>query len=43
VLDQVKSTMLVTLWVFIGIEGASVYSARAAKRTDVGRATVVGV
>jgi arginine:ornithine antiporter/lysine permease len=38
----VKSTMLVTLWVFIGIEGASVYSARAAKRSDVGRATVIG-
>ena len=42
VLDQVKSTMLVTVWVFIGIEGASVYSARAAQRNDVGRATVVG-
>jgi arginine:ornithine antiporter/lysine permease len=42
VIDQVKSTMLVTLWVFIGIEGASVYSARAAKRSDVGRATVIG-
>ena len=42
VLDQVKSTMLVTVWVFIGIEGASVYSARAANRQDVGRATVVG-
>jgi arginine:ornithine antiporter/lysine permease len=42
VLDQVKSTMLVTLWVFIGIEGASVYSARAANRADVGRATVLG-
>ncbi|HVO00799.1 MAG TPA: arginine-ornithine antiporter [Candidatus Cybelea sp.] len=42
VLDQVKSTMLVTLWVFIGIEGASVYSARAARRSDVGRATVIG-
>ena len=42
VLDQVKSTMLVTLWVFIGIEGASVYSARAARRADVGRATVIG-
>ena len=42
VVDQVKSTMLVTLWVFIGIEGASVYSARAAKRSDVGRATVIG-
>ena len=34
--------MLVTLWVFIGIESASVYSARAAKRSDVGRATILG-
>ena len=42
VVDQVRGTMLVTLWVFIGIEGASVYSARAAKRSDVGRATIVG-
>lgn len=41
-LTQVKSTMLVTVWVFIGIEGASVYSARAQKREDVGRATVLG-
>jgi arginine:ornithine antiporter / lysine permease len=41
-LDQVKSTMLVTVWVFIGIEGASVYSARAASRSDVGRATLIG-
>jgi arginine:ornithine antiporter/lysine permease len=41
-LDQVKSTMLVTVWVFIGIEGASVYSARARRREDVGRATVLG-
>lgn len=42
VLNQVKSTMLVTVWVFIGIEGASVYSARARQRADVGRATVIG-
>jgi arginine:ornithine antiporter/lysine permease len=42
IVDQVRSTMLVTLWVFIGIEGASVYSARAANRADVGRATVIG-
>lgn len=42
VMDQVKSTMLVTLWVFIGIEGASVYSARAAERRDIARATVLG-
>ena len=43
VIEQVKCTMLVTLWVFIGIEGASVYSSRAAKRSDVGRATVIGL
>jgi arginine:ornithine antiporter/lysine permease len=42
VATQVRHTMLVTLWVFIGIEGASVYSARAAKRSDVGRATILG-
>ncbi|MFC0397315.1 arginine-ornithine antiporter [Paraburkholderia rhizosphaerae] len=42
VLEQVKSTMLVTVWVFIGIEGASVLSARAQNRKDIGRATVLG-
>jgi arginine:ornithine antiporter / lysine permease len=41
-LDQVRNMMLVTVWVFIGIEGASVYSQRAARRKDVGRATVLG-
>ena len=42
VMDQVRNMMLVTVFVFIGIEGASVYSARAQKRSDVGRATVIG-
>jgi arginine:ornithine antiporter / lysine permease len=42
VLDQVKSTMLVTVWVFIGIEGANVYSARALHRNDIGKATLIG-
>lgn len=42
VMAQVQSTMLVTLWVFIGIEGASVVSGRASKRTDIGRATISG-
>jgi len=42
VFDQVRNTMLVTLWVFIGIEGASVVSARAENRSDIGRATVLG-
>lgn len=42
-LDQVKSTMLVTLWVFIGIEGAVVVSGRARTPELVGRATLVGL
>ncbi|MCI4676318.1 arginine-ornithine antiporter [Candidatus Mycolicibacterium alkanivorans] len=41
-MNQVKNMMLVTVWVFIGIEGAAVYSQRAKKRKDVGRATVLG-
>ncbi|WP_107768533.1 arginine-ornithine antiporter [Nocardioides terrigena] len=40
--DQVKNMMLVTVWVFIGIEGAAVYSQRARSRRDVGRATIIG-
>ncbi len=39
---QVRSTMLVTVFVFIGIEGASIYSRYAEKRSDVGVATVLG-
>lgn len=42
VMDQVRHMMLVTVWVFIGIEGASIFSARAEKRSDVGKATVIG-
>ncbi|WP_116140398.1 basic amino acid/polyamine antiporter [Trinickia diaoshuihuensis] len=43
ILGQVKSTMLVTLWVFIGIEGAVVVSDRAEKPSQVGRATFLGL
>jgi arginine:ornithine antiporter/lysine permease len=39
---QVRDTMLVTVFVFIGIEGASIYSRYAEKRSDVGVATVLG-
>lgn len=42
VMDQVRNMMLVTVWVFIGIEGASIFSARAERRSDVGKATVLG-
>ena len=39
---QVRGTMLVTVFVFVGIEGASVYSRYATDRNDVGIATVLG-
>jgi len=40
--SQVRGTMLVTVFVFIGIESASVYSRHAKRREDVGRATLLG-
>ncbi len=40
--DQIKSTMLVTLWAFIGIEGAVVLSDKAKSQSDVGKATILG-
>jgi arginine:ornithine antiporter / lysine permease len=42
VFEQAKGTMLITVFVFLGIEGASVYSRFARKREDIGRATVMG-
>ena len=42
VFEQVRATMLVTVFVFLGIEGASVYSRFARERSDVGRATILG-
>lgn len=41
--QQVKQTMLITLWVFIGVEGAVVVSGRARHKKDVGRATLLAV
>lgn len=40
--SQVRGTMLVTVFVFVGIEGASVYSRYARNRRDVGIATLLG-
>ena len=39
---QLRTTMLLTVFVFIGIEGASVYSRYARERADVGYATTLG-
>ncbi|CRK85674.1 Putative arginine/ornithine antiporter [Candidatus Providencia siddallii] len=41
--EQVKRAMLITLWVFIGIEGAVVVSEKAKNRHDVGLATIFAV
>nr|WP_262626495.1 arginine-ornithine antiporter [Staphylococcus agnetis] len=43
ILLQVKSIMLVTVWIFTGIEGAMVFSSRAKRKKDVGTATVIGL
>lgn len=42
VASQVRASMLVTVFLFVGIEGASVYSRYARNRNDVGIATVLG-
>ncbi|GAM72629.1 arginine/ornithine antiporter arcD [Vibrio sp. JCM 19236] len=42
VVGQIQSTMMVTLWCFVGIEGAVVLSGRARKKSDVGKATLIG-
>ncbi|HTU16057.1 MAG TPA: basic amino acid/polyamine antiporter [Solirubrobacterales bacterium] len=40
--SQLTAPMLVTLWAFIGVEGAVVLSGRARNERNVGRATVIG-
>ncbi|TXH55926.1 MAG: amino acid permease [Bacteroidia bacterium] len=42
ILTQVKSTMLVTVWDFLGIEAACIYALRAKKMADVVKATMFG-
>jgi len=43
VFTQVKSCMMVMMWVFVGIEGASMLSSRANKKSDAGKATILGL
>lgn len=40
---QVTNCILIMMWVFIGIEGATVMSRRAERKVDVGRATIIGL
>ncbi len=41
--DQIKATMLVTVWDFLGIEAACIYAIHAKSMKDVGRATMLAV
>ncbi|MFP3515424.1 basic amino acid/polyamine antiporter [Pseudomonas sp. SIMBA_077] len=41
-MSQIFSPMIVTLWAFIGVEGAVVLSGRAKNKKDVGKATLIG-
>ncbi|WP_064608162.1 basic amino acid/polyamine antiporter [Photobacterium sp. J15] len=41
--EQVRYTMSITLWVFIGIEGAVMLSRRAKSRKAIGQATVIAL
>lgn len=41
-ISQIMAPMTVTLWSFIGVEGAVVLSGRARNKKDVGKATLLG-
>ncbi|QJC28803.1 amino acid permease [Enterobacteriaceae endosymbiont of Plateumaris consimilis] len=41
--EQVKHTMLITLWVFIGVEGAVILSSKAKNKKDISKATLLAV
>ena len=43
IFEQVNRSILVMMWAFIGIEGATVMSNRARRKSDVSRASVIGV
>ncbi len=40
--SQVRNILLITVYVFLGIDGASIYSRFAKNRKDVGAATLIG-
>lgn len=40
--DQIKTMMISLVWYFLGIESISIYTARARKRSDAAKATLIG-
>lgn len=41
--EQIKNCMMVMMWVFVGVEGAANLSSRARKKSDAGKATIIGL
>ncbi|MCT0499730.1 MAG: basic amino acid/polyamine antiporter [Lactococcus cremoris] len=42
-LSQIKGSLMVMVWVFVGIEGAAMMGNRAKKKSDTAKATVIGL
>lgn len=40
---QVKGCVMAMMWVFVGIEGATMMASRAKKKSDAGKATIIGL
>lgn len=41
--NQMRDCMMALMWVFVGIEGAVMLSSRAKRKTDAGKATLIGL
>ncbi|MFL1696105.1 basic amino acid/polyamine antiporter [Weissella kandleri] len=42
-MEQMKGCLMAMMWVFVGIEGAAMLASRAKKKSDAGKATVIGL
>lgn len=43
IMEQVQNSMMVIMWVFVGIEGAAMMSERAQSKEIIGKSTVLGL
>ncbi|MFH5810365.1 arginine-ornithine antiporter [Companilactobacillus sp. FL22-1] len=40
---QFRSCLMIMMWVFVGVEGASMLSSRARDKSEAGKATIIGI
>lgn len=43
VIKQIQGSIMAMMWVFVGIEGATMLADRAKRKSDAGKATIIGV